>query len=432
MDSPMRPSLNSCFLFSIVAASLCPTSAYAASYKVGSFTKSTATGSQVIAHGLGVAPSAIIFWTEARTSTTFAVNFRFGFGMTDGTTNVAFSMSSENGVTTSTASRRIASTVITIVQWDGTLVAEATFTSWNATNLTINWTTNDTNADVIHFIAIGGAGVSAKLINWTSPTSTGNYSVTGIGFQPDFVLHAYGGNGLTGAPPTTGTAGSFGIGAMTKSGSQWANHVDSANSASPTNTTRYESTSESIVMASSQAINKQASFVSMDSSGFTLDWTTTSALASQIISLALKGINASVGSFNKTTGVATAAQSIGGVGFTPGLVLLTSVQNTTQSTPQTQTYFGIGASDGTNQGSTALYDANNVSTSNVGDIDNTTNIFMKVNNSTPTLNAEAGLTGMNSNGFALNWTTNDAVATEILYLAFESNINFFIKKREDP
>ena len=42
---------------------------------------------------------------------------------------------------------------------------------------------------------------------------------------------------------------------------------------------------------------------------------------------------------------------------------------------------------------------------------------MKVDNNTPAINAEADLTAMGADGFSLNWTTNDAVATQILYLS---------------
>jgi hypothetical protein len=40
--------------------------------KVGSFTKSTAAGAQVIPHGLGQTPKAMIFWTEGRPDETFS------------------------------------------------------------------------------------------------------------------------------------------------------------------------------------------------------------------------------------------------------------------------------------------------------------------------------------------------------------------------
>ncbi len=44
-------------------------------------------------------------------------------------------------------------------------------------------------------------------------------------------------------------------------------------------------------------------------------------------------------------------------------------------------------------------------------------VFIKNDNNTQTINAEADLTGFFNGGFTLDWTTNDAVATQMLYLA---------------
>jgi hypothetical protein len=45
---------------------------------------------------------------------------------------------------------------------------------------------------------------------------------------------------------------------------------------------------------------------------------------------------------------------------------------------------------------------------------------MKMNNDTATIDAEADVTSFDSAGFTLNWTTNDAVATQIGYLALST------------
>ena len=106
-------------------------------------------------------------------------------------------------------------------------------------------------------------------------------------------------------------------------------------------------------------------------------------------------------------------QSITGANFRPSVVLLTSFQDITRATPVAQTRFGIGASDGTTEGSAAFIDANGVSPTNTDAIDKTSKVFLKVNNNARTINAEADLTSLDSDGFTLNWTTNDNVATEI-------------------
>ncbi len=44
-------------------------------------------------------------------------------------------------------------------------------------------------------------------------------------------------------------------------------------------------------------------------------------------------------------------------------------------------------------------------------------VFIKNDNNTQTIDAEADLTGFTNVGFTLDWTTNDGVATQMLYLA---------------
>ncbi len=61
----------------------------ASSFSVGSFVKTSAAAptSQVVAHGLGETPKALIFWTAGSTFTSFNASHRFSFGMTDGSTS---------------------------------------------------------------------------------------------------------------------------------------------------------------------------------------------------------------------------------------------------------------------------------------------------------------------------------------------------------
>ena len=69
------------------------------SFKVGSFTKTTAgaPASQVVAHGLGETPKALILWTDGQQDELFDTEFRFAFGMTDGTTDKSAAVTSNQG-----------------------------------------------------------------------------------------------------------------------------------------------------------------------------------------------------------------------------------------------------------------------------------------------------------------------------------------------
>ena len=390
-------------------------------FRVGSFTKSTgaAPATQTIAHGLGEAPKAIILWTDGKTNEAFGASYMFGFGMSDGTTSKSVATASQNGVTPSNASTRMANKVLTIVQWGETLVGEADLQSWNDTNFVLNWTTNNATAYVIHYIVIGGSDVAAKVLEWTTAAGTGNQAVTGIGFQPNAVIHAHGTHAFTAALPSSVAGGGFGLGVMDADGDEWALSELTVDGVGTSDTQRGQQTDASIyTFNSGLAVQKKASWVSMNPDGFTLNFTNAgSAAAARMLSLALKGVNVKPGSFLKTTGTGPASQSIAGVGFTPGLVLLASVQDLTRGAPVAQARFGIGASDGTTQGSSAFSDQNGVGTTNVDAVDKTSKVFVKNNNTTATINAEADLSSLDADGFTLNWTTNDAVQTQILYFS---------------
>ena len=119
----------------------------------------------------------------------------FGFGMTDGTTSRSVSTSSQDVVTTSNASTRMAAEGPDPGQWGEVAVAEADLSSWNDTSFTLNWTTND-SALVRHPLhrhrRIGRAGQGRRLDDGEHDGGDAK-TVTGVGFQPDVVLNAHGG-----------------------------------------------------------------------------------------------------------------------------------------------------------------------------------------------------------------------------------------------
>jgi hypothetical protein len=341
----------------------------------------------------------------------------FGYGMTDGTTSRSVSASSQHNNTTSNASTRMTNKALTMVQWGQVVIAEADLTSWDSTTFTLNWTTNIGAPYVVHCIAIGGSDVSAKLVDWTMRTSPGNSVITGVGFRPDVVFHAHGTHAFTAALPSSQAHGGFGLGVMDFDGDEWSFANLSRDALGTSDTQRGQRTDASIFSFNQGlVVQKEASWVSMDADGFTMSFSTAGAGAARVFSLALKGVNVKPGSFNKTVAAAPAAQAITGVGFRPSLVMLASVQNTTAATPVAHSRFGLGASDGVGEASSASQDSNGAAVTVVNAIDKTSKAFIKVNNATPAIDAEANLASRDADGFTLSWTTNDAVATEILYL----------------
>jgi hypothetical protein len=388
---------------------------------VGSFNKSGSTGSQNIAHGLGQIPKALILWTIGKTNESQSSGFYYGIGISDSSASYAIATTARDGVSPAWGIRRIASKAMLMISSSGTsatVAAEANLPGWNATNFTLDWTTNDGQPSVLHYVVIGGPQVTAKVVTWLAPIAPGSKTVSGIGFTPEAVLHFYPGWGYDEAPGSNVTNAVIGLGAMDKTGAQWAIQAGSVHSESPTIASRAQRTDSALYSYTDTgpAVTKDAKFVSMNADGFTVNFTTANSAASHIYSLALGGLKASVGAFNKTTGTAPASQSVTS-GFQPGALLLASFQTTAQTsgTSVSTGSFGLGAGDGTNEASSAVVADDNVATASVEGIDKASKVFIKMN--TAPLDAEADLASFGPTGFTLNWTTNDAIASQICFLA---------------
>lgn len=398
----------------------------AAQLFVGSFTKTNSATTQAVT-GVGFTPKALIFFTAGSaaasgtwTGTTGNIHQTVGF-TTGAAESYSTAVSMEDNESVSDTKRRIAAKAITLLSAESTATqAEADLDSFDADGFTLDWTANgDTDLDdiVIMFIAIGGDDVSAKAITWDSPSSTGNKAVTGVGFEPEVVLHSA--TNLTTVPETDNDA-TFGFGAMDASGGEWALSVRSAESGTSI-TDRTQQTDHCIALLddSDGTILEEADFVSMDSDGFTVDFTAVAGGQLDVahISLCLSGLSATVGNFAKSTGGAPASQAVTGVGFEPGSVMFASFANVATTSVQTHGAIAMGAADGTNERSTLMVDEDGQSVSDAKCIFKNDKVLMLQDTTTGSIDAEADLTSMDADGFTLNWTTNDAVADQILYLA---------------
>lgn len=398
-------------------------SAGAATFHVGSLVKNTSAGTQTqtVAHGLSVAPKAMIFWSAGKTASgTVGGGFRAFFGVTDGTTqrgNAWRDTDAEAAPGTPGSAYHNAAIVIATGQAGSTAIQGGVLSAnWGATNFQIDWTENDTAADIIHFVAVGGADVSAKVVGWVPSSGTGNKSVTGVGFAPTVVIH-----GVQANRTAVGTATDYyvGLGAMDGSGNQWAIGVSGSHGAA-TDTTRKQTKDKCLRVQGTGSGNDldAASFVSMDSDGFTVNFTANTTPTALRFSLCLKGIRAKAGSWNKAVGAGPAADAVTGVGFTPGALILASFQNITASTGQAHARMGLGAGSAAGAvEASAFSSTDNLATTSTDGLDDTALIFEKIDNDTQTEDATATLTSLDSDGFTLSWATNDAVATEMLYLA---------------
>ncbi len=121
-----------------------------------------------------------------------------------------------------------------------------------------------------------------------------------------------------------------------------------------------------------------------------------------------------VGSFAKSTGGAPASQPITGIGFAPKALILWTVGATSANTYAGHIRHAFGISDGATSGcvASALDDA----TANTNAAHNTATKALCVVDGNGTVLAECSVT-FDADGFTLSWTTNNATAYIINYMA---------------
>lgn len=374
--------------------------------KVGTFDASGSTGNQAIT-GVGFQPKALILWgSGSSVLDTWSSNVIQGFGISTGPLESYAQAATRASISTE---GKIAAAAFIQSQTNSTYIRRANLESFDSDGFTLDWVEATTsNYSVVHYLAIGGDGLTdAKVVPWSMKGSTGIQSVTGFGFQPDAVIHAHAGHSGT-SIPFSDSDGVLGVGVMNADGDQWAmtsSHVDG----------RYHRTDSSILrLNTSGSDGGRASFVSMDSDGFTIDWTTTSISTYPAFSLALKGVGLAVGTFTKTTSSSPVSQAITGLDIEPQAMMFFGVGMTALDTTNNVAMMFQGGSDGaTSAAGGWLFDENDTYS---------TTSRTYIHNITDTSSVEAGanLDSFDANGFTLDWMTNDAAATYISYIALAS------------
>lgn len=403
------------------------------SAKQGWFAKpaGTAPVSQSIT-GIGFKPKAVIFFWTRQTAVNFSANVDAGIGFATGSANeraVAIT-TMDNSAKSDAGRRRSESNAIIFlanggsVSSDTSLVAQAELTSLDADGFTLNWTTNtDANAYRIHYIALGGDITNALASTFTLNKTGGDQGVTGVGFQPDFVMFLW---GYTGAVDSNRDDAEIGVGFAQSSTAQGAVVFAAQNNDNNNDAKRWRQRTDNVILLLNPANDPPtedavASFVSMDSDGFTVNKSNAPPTDRPIFYLALKGGRHKVSSFNQPD--ATGNQPITGVGFKPEQLVLTSFNLTAQAGIVAGGAISLGAAQlPTARGSVWFQDRSDSDPSEANMYISTTDIITLATGPS-TVNARADLAYFGVDGFTLNWTTANAPQRQILYWAIGPNVS---------
>jgi len=265
--------------------------------EVGSFTCDTDTGPQVVSlSGLaGETIKAIIFFGQSQIAAGVDAHTGPCFGVaTSSTVNAVIAAGSEDADTTTgaeTTFKRVTDNRclymfdnVTPDAADGGY-GEAHVSALGDNQFTLEWDIAPAEAFKVNYIVLGGDDLVVDLKDHAVPATNGEVATTGVGFLPTGLI------GLIGVQAVTkGAHAIFNLGFS--DGTNDRNlHVAARGGAATSDTTRRQSAHLFDTFTFSGLARGTADVVSLDSDGYTLDWTNTTSNANFAYILALGGVN---------------------------------------------------------------------------------------------------------------------------------------------
>ncbi len=393
--------------------------------RVGSFIKSNTTGNQIVT-GIGFQPKALIFYWTRQTATGFSADVNAGFGLATYYNNSvqqsAVSVTMRNNANKSDQGRRFSvSNCIIFLDRGGppTLRARAEFVSFNSDGFTINWLTNVTDSYIVNYIAIGG-DIIARAGNFNLTTATGTQTVTGVGFQPDFVLFNW---SHAGSFDTNIARSSFGIGYAKSASEQGALTQAGSDNEGNNDDKRWQQRTNSCILilttANPPAQDAIVAFDTFNTNGFSINKTDPPSTTIPIFYLAIKGGTHKVGFFNQPN--TNISQTISGVGFKSKLLKFISFNLLANPNILSNGGVSIGSATSVNQTSIWYQDRANEDERSDANMYYSNNRTLTLAFST-SLTGQANLTGIFDDQFVLNWTNCDGTQRQIIYWAMGDSL----------
>ncbi len=251
---------------------------------VGSILTPATTPAAVGYTGFGFQPDFLMAMTLGATVVGDFTGGRIQIGAASSTTDRA-SVLFESGDTipTTAGSKQIVTKLCDWTDGAGTILFTGDLQSFDADGVTIDWTTVQSTQRIVFVLALKGGRYWVG--SDTQKTSAGTQAKTGVGFTPSGLL-LMGTNRAT-STSFDATLGKFSLGASdgTTEGAVWMQSTDNVsttdeNTASVTDKILRHATNASTTDA-------EADLSSLDSDGYTLNWTTADATAREFVGVAV-------------------------------------------------------------------------------------------------------------------------------------------------
>jgi hypothetical protein len=303
-----------------------------------------------------------------------------------------------------------------------TTVINADFVSWDSDGFTLDVDVADATASRVFYLVLGGSDITNVALG-TYDVAASQIIVSSLSFQPNLLLLASAQNSVTNAGVegnSTQAAMTFGMARSTSE--EWtagAKSQTGATSPGGHGIMRSDVPLFQIIPTGTTA-DKHQNFTSFNSDGFTLGIVAAAnATAVGVLYIALAGTyQAKLGTFTQRSGTGT--QAVTGVGFMPEMLLFGTASRVvnTSTTVDPRLGLGVALSASNRRVATMAEDNNDPS---ITDSSASESVCIRhLTAGTPTVDAEADLDTMDSDGFTLDWTTADSTAREHGYLAMAS------------
>jgi len=274
-------------------------------------------------------------------------------------------------------------------------------------------------AYIMNYWLIGGSDITDVEVGHVSiPTTTGNFSKTGMTYKPDITFLMHSGEG--GSFPSQ-QGGKMGFGAFTKEGDQfaWAVTDIQGTAQSHTGVVHVEDACLIEVDVNGSGVASQlarANFVSMNTDGWTINVTDAPAASLFTPYLSIKGGIWKIGS--DTVKSSTGTKSRTGLGFRPKGVLYTGTQQSDASIHgDTNACWFHGAFDGTNSAcACGIYGFGSFGRGTQGQF---SNAIIVHSTTAPAVQQSATKTSstLDSDGYTLNYDTANGAVPKFAYIA---------------
>ena len=219
---------------------------------------------------------------------------QFGVGWQDGQATPdrqSHNISENNGEPAGTpfAHRRTDESALALFDDDGTVDYSGHYDTFDSSGMTFRATSDD--SDHVAYLALKLPDTGIKVAAIDSPTSTGDWVVTGVGFPSQYVLIGLNMMTAVNGARSGAEAGSLGFGTFTPD-NEHSISAQFEDAAATTNTQSYLEDKAAHLPKDDGTIGFVGDFVSIDSDGYTLNFTAVPGTIRKWFYLAIEGVEA--------------------------------------------------------------------------------------------------------------------------------------------